>query len=133
MWNLQTVAPSDLSNPPPNYIQVYDDNDDSFNHSPNGVPHINTALATSGLNPPGPSSSNSATPITPGLLSPSHPGYASSPSLLDVTPPTPVYTLGPDNVYHTIPSSAPVSPYPPQHSPWHIANVVRILSLILPL
>ena len=130
MWNLQTISPSDLTVPSPNYI-LYKDEDDPFNHPQNSVPPINIAIATSNLNAPGPSSSDSTTPVTPYLLSPSQVGYASSPSL-NVSPSTPAHVLGPVNdSYHTFPSSAPVSPYPSQRSPWHMAHVVRILSFIL--
>ena len=134
MWNLQTISPSDLSHPSPdNYIHYYKDDDESFSHPQNSVPPIDIAIATSSLNPRGPSSSDSTTPITPSLLSPSHPGYASSPSLMNVTPPTPAHSLGPvSDVYHAFPPSAPVSPYSSQRSPWPIANTVRILSFILP-
>jgi len=133
MWNLQTISPSDLSVSSSNCIQIYKDEDDPFNHPPNSVPPIDIALATSNLNPTGPSSSDSATPVTPSLLSPSQLGYASSPSLLNVSPATPAHALGPvTDGYHTFPSSAPVSPYLSQPSPWHIANAVRILSFFLP-
>lgn len=133
MWNLQTISPSDLSVPSPNnYIHIYKDEDDPFNHPQNSVPPIDIAIATSNLNAPGPSSSDSTTPVTPSLLSPSQLGYASSPSL-NVSPSTPAHALGPvTDAYHTFPSSAPVSPYPSQRSPWHLANAVRILSFILP-
>ena len=137
MWSLETISPSVLSEPHPNYaVQIYSDDDDSFNHMPIGIPPINLdiGLATSSVNHRGPPSSVSTTPMTPGLVSPSHPAYASSPrSLLTVTPPTPSCMLRPaSDVYHSFPSSAPVSPYPSQHSPWHISNAVRILSFILP-
>jgi hypothetical protein len=127
MWNLQTISPSDLTAPSPNSIQIYKDEDVPFNHPANSVPPIDIALATSRLNPAGPSSSDSTTPVTPLLLSPSQVGYASSPSLLNVSPSTPAHALGPmTEVYHTFPTSAPVSPYPShspsQLSPWHISN-----------
>jgi hypothetical protein len=130
MWNLQTISPSDLTVPSPNsYIHIYKDDDESFSHPQNSVPPIDIAIATSSLNTRGPSSSDST---TPSLLSPSHPGYASSPSLMNVTPPTPAHSLGPvSDVYHTFPPSAPVSPYSSQRSPWPISSV-RILSFILP-
>jgi len=122
MWNLQTISPSDLSVSSSNCIQIYKDEDDPFNHPPNSVPPIDIGLATSSLNPTGPSSSDSTTPVTP-FLSPSQLGYASSPSLLNVSPATPAHALGPvTDAYHTFPSSAPVSPYLSQPSPWHIAN-----------
>ena len=131
MWNLQTISPSDLSVSSSNCIQIYKDEDDPFNHPPTSVPPIDIAIATSSLNPTGPSSSDSTNPATPFLLSPSQPGYASSPSLLNVSPSTPAHVLGPvADVYHTFPSS-PGSPYPSQPSPWHIAHAVRILSFIL--
>jgi hypothetical protein len=134
MWNLQqTISPSDLSVSTPNCI-IYKDEDDPFNQPPSSVPPIDIALATSSLNPSGPSSSDSTTPVTPSLLSPTQLGYASSPSLLNVSPSTPAHALGPvTDVYHTFSSSsAPVSPYLSQPSPWHITNAVRILSFILP-
>ena len=131
MWNLSTISPSDLSSP--NCIQIYKDEDDTFNHPPNSVPPIDISLATSSLNPTGLSSSDSTTPVTPSLLSPSLLGYASSPSLLNVSPSAPAHALGSvTDVYHTLPPSAPLSPYQSQPSPWHIANAVRILSFILP-
>jgi hypothetical protein len=133
MWNLETISPSALSDPSSNYaVPYYNDDDNSLNHMQNGVPSINvdTALATSNMNAS--SSSVATTPITPGLVSPSHPGYASSPSLLTVTPPTPSHMLRPvSDVYTQFPSSAPVSPYLTQGSPWHISNAVRILSFVL--
>ena len=132
MWNLQTISPSDLSVPSPNYIHIYKDEDDPFNHPQNSVPPIDIAIATSNLNAPGPSSSDSTTPVTPSLLSPSQLGYASS-SSLNVSPATPAHALGPsgNDVFHAFPSSAPVSPYPSQRSPWQMTNAVRILSFIL--
>ena len=131
MWNLQTIAPSDLSAASPNCIQIYKDEDDPFNHPPSSVPPIDIALATSNLHPPGPSSSDSTTPVTPSLLSPSQLGYASS-SSLNVSPATPATALGPvTDIYHSYASSVPVSPHPPQHSLWQITNAVRILSFIL--
>jgi hypothetical protein len=124
MWNLQiqTISPSDLNVPSPNYI-VYKDEDDTFNHPQNSVPPIDIAIATSSLNPSGPSSSDSTTPVTPFLLSPSQHGYASSPSL-NVSPATPAHAL--NDVYPPFSSSTPVSPYPSQRSLWHITNAVRI-------
>ena len=133
MWNLQTISPSDLTSPSSNCVQIYKDDDDLFNHPPNSVPPNDLAIATSNLNLPGPSSSDSTTPVTPSLLSPSQLGYASSPSLLNASPSTPAHVLGSvTDIYHTFTSSAPVSPYPSQPSPWHMANAVRILSFILP-
>lgn len=129
MWSLD---PAVLSGSHPNYaVQIYQDDDESFNHLPNNIPPINinidTALATSSANHRGPSSSVSTTPLTPGLVSPSHPHYASSPSVQTVTPPTPLHTLRPvSDVYPSFPPSAPVSPYPSQRSPWHMSNAVRI-------
>jgi hypothetical protein len=126
MWNLETISPSALSDPSSNYpVPYYSDDDNSFNHMQNGVPSINvgTALATSCMN--GSSSSVFTTPLTPGRVSP-------SPSLLTVTPPTPSHMLRPvSDVYTSFPSSASVSPYPSQHSPWHVSNAVRILSFVL--
>jgi hypothetical protein len=111
---------------------IYKDEDDLFNHPLNFAPPIDTGLATSSLTPPGLFFSDSTTPVTPSLLSPSQVGYASFPSLFNVSPPASAHALGPiTEVYHTFPSSAPVSPYPAQLSPWHIANAVRILSFIL--
>ncbi|KAH9993734.1 hypothetical protein BJV74DRAFT_366639 [Russula compacta] len=87
--------------------------------------NVDINLATSYMNPPGPSSSvaTTPTPITPGLVSPSHHGYTSSPSLPAVTPPTPAHTLCPvSDVFPQFTSSAPVSPYLTQHPPWHMCN-----------
>jgi hypothetical protein len=129
MWLLEIVSPV-LSEYSP---QLYGDDDDSSNHVQNSIPPINIDIpfAASSVSPRGPSSSVSTIPITPGLVSPSHPGYASSPSLLTVTP-TPSHMLRPD-VYHSFPSSAPVFLYPSQGSQWHISNAVRILSFVLPM
>jgi len=117
----ETISPSVLSDLPSYGVQIYNDEADSFNNHVPIIPPIDIALATSCGNSRGPSSSVSTTPLTPGLVSPSHPGYASSPSLLTVTPPTPSHTLRPD-AYHPFPTSAPVSPYLSQRSPWQIHN-----------
>lgn len=127
MWP-ETISPSVLSDLPSFGVQIYHDEADSFN---NNVPiSVDIGLATSSGNHRGPSSSVSTTPLTPGLVSPSHPGYASSPSLLTVTPPTPSHTLRPD-AYHQFPTSAPVSPYLTQRSPWQTHNAVRIFSFFM--
>lgn len=129
----ETISPSVLSGLPSYGVQIYNDEESFSNHVPISIPpiNVNIALATSNAHHPGPSSSVSTTPNTPGLVSPSHAGYASSPSLLNVSPPTPSYNLRPD-AYHPFPTSAPVSPYPSQRSPWHLSNAVRILSFLLP-
>jgi hypothetical protein len=119
----ETISPSVLSALPSYGVQIYNDEESFSNHVPISISpiNVNIALATSNANHPGPSSSVSTTPNTPGLVSPSHAGYASSPSLLNVSPPTPSYNLRPD-AYHPFPTSAPVSPYPSQRSPWHLSN-----------
>jgi hypothetical protein len=132
MWNLETISPS-LSDPSSNYpVPYYNDDDNSINLMQNGESSINVnidiSLATSCMNG---SPSVLTTPITPGLVSPSHPGYAPSPSLLTVTPPTPSHMPRP--AYTSFPSSASIFPYPSQSSPWHIPIAVRILLFVLPM
>jgi hypothetical protein len=117
-----TISPSALTDSTPSYVVYSDDTPPFPHHVSNGLhPPINVdiGLATS-MNSRGPASSSSAS-LTPGLISPSHPNYSSSPSVLAVTPPTPVQNLG---GYSPFLSSTPVSPYVTQHSPWHTSNPV---------
>ena len=138
MLGLDAISPSDMSDTSPSYeVQIYAEDNYAYNHVSNGLHPINVDinLATSYMNPPGPSSSVATTPTpnTPGLVSPSHHGYASSPSLPAVTPPTPARTLCPvSDVFPQFTTSAPVSPYVTQHPPWHMCNPVRLLSFFLP-
>jgi hypothetical protein len=101
------ISLSALSDPTPNSIHPH---------------HLDINLATSSINHRGPPSATSP----PGLVSPSQP-YSSSPSVLDLTPPTPLRTLD----AFQFPSSAPPSPYVPQRSPWYTSNLVRILPSLL--
>ena len=124
MLGFDAIAPSALSDSTPKYnVQIYSDDSPSFNHVSNSIHphHLDINLATSSMNHRGPPSVT-----TPGLVSPSQ-QYSSSPSVLAVTPPTPLHPL---DVF-PFPPSAPVSPYVPQHSPWHTSNLVRILPSIL--
>jgi hypothetical protein len=123
---ITTITPSILSDPTPSYeVHVYDDNT-PFSHASNGLPPISVDIpvANSPMNTRGPPSAT--TPHTPGLVSPSQAAYASSPSQLAVTPPTPAHSL---DVYAPYTHSAPVSPYLTQHSPWHTSHTVRVLSI----
>ncbi len=99
---------------------IFDDDDPRTLLQPGDIPPNDL---TSTLFPPGPSA---VTFDDPGLLSPSHPEYFSSPSTLDVSPPTPTHTPGPEcDIYHTDFSSTPVAPH---SSPWHMPKTVRNLS-----
>lgn len=131
---ITTITPSALSDPTPAYeMHVYDD-DMTFHHIPNGLPPISVEIpiATPSMNTRGPPSSVTTphTPglMSPGLVSPSQPAYASSPSQLAVTPPTPSHSL---DVYSpgAFTHSAPVSPYLTQHPPWHTSHSVRVSSI----
>ncbi|KAI9440536.1 hypothetical protein H4582DRAFT_1473697 [Lactarius indigo] len=124
-WELDVIPPSELPAPSPIFGELpYDENAFSLdNNMHNHIPSINidTTVPLSHLNTHGLSSPNSSTPLTPGFVSPSQPGYSSSPSLLAVTPPTPALNLG--NTHDTFPvfsPSTPVSPYGSQHPPWTI-------------
>lgn len=119
--NITTITPSELSDPTPGYeFHVYEDT--AF---PHGLPPISVEIpvATSSMNTRGPPSSATTphTPglISPGLVSPSQAAYASSPSQLAVTPPTPAQSL---DVYPQYTHSAPVSPYLTQPPPWHTSH-----------
>jgi hypothetical protein len=131
-----TISPSALTDPTPSYLPVvYNDDTPPFHHMSNGLPpHINvdTSFATSSMNSRGPSSSGTA-PLTPGLISPSHPTYSSSPSVLALTPPTPLKNLVPPvpDAYSPYLQSAPVSPYLNQSSSWHMSNPVCPLPSLL--
>ena len=119
--NITTITPSELSDPPPGYeFHIYEDTA-PFPHS---LPPISVEIpvATSSMNTRGPPSSVT-TPHTPGLISPSQAAYASSPSQLAVTPPTPAQSL---DVYSQYTHSAPVSPYLTQPPPWHTSHHVRV-------
>ena len=94
----------------------------------NHIPSINidTTVPLPHLNTRGLSSPVSTTPLTPGFVSPSQPGYSSSPSLLAVTPPTPAVTLGPTHdTFPVFSPSTPVSPFGFQQPPWPIPKPVR--------
>jgi hypothetical protein len=125
-WELDVIPPSDLPAPSPVFgEQPYDDDTYPFsNIMQNHIPSINidTSVPLSHLNTRGLSSPLSATPLTPGFVSPSQPGYSSSPSLLAVTPPTPAMTLGPSHDTFPVysPSTTPVSPFGLQHPSWPI-------------
>ena len=107
--------------------QAYDD--DTFPYSnimQNHIPSINIDTTVHPhLNTRGLSSPVSTTPLTPGFVSPSQPGYSSSPSLLAVTPPTPAMSLGTNHdAFPMYSPSTPVSPFGSQH-PWPIPKHVR--------
>ena len=127
---ITTNTPSDLSDPTPGYeVHVFDD-DTPYSHMQDGLPPISVdiPIVTSPMNTCGPPSS-ATTPhslISPGLVSPSRVAYASSPSQLVTTPPTPVHSL---DVYPPFTHSAPVSPYLTQHSPWLTSHTVRVSSI----
>ena len=112
MSGLDAISPLDMSDTSPSYeVQIYAEDNYAYNHVSNGQHPINvdTNLATSYMNPPGPSSSVATTPTpnTSDLVSPSHRGYASSPSLLAVTPP-PARTLCPvSDVFPQFTTSTP--------------------------
>ncbi|KAI0060977.1 hypothetical protein BV25DRAFT_818109 [Artomyces pyxidatus] len=74
------------------------------------IPSINidTSVATPYMNSLAPSSSMTSTPLTPGFISPSHPGYMSSPNFADLTPPTPANPLAANDPFYP---STPGSPY----------------------
>ena len=96
----------------------------------NGLSPISVEIptATSPMNTREPPSSSSiTTPHNPSLVSPSRAAYASSPSQLAVTPPTPVQSL---DVYTQYTHSAPVSPFLAQPPPWHTSHHVRVLSIL---
>jgi hypothetical protein len=119
------LSPSDL--PAPSLVfggQAYDDDTFPYSSIMNGhIPSINidTSVPLSHLNTRGLSSPVSTTPLTPGFVSPSQPGYSSSPSLLAVTPPTPAMTLGPSHdTFPVFSPSTPVSPFGSQHPSWPI-------------
>jgi hypothetical protein len=129
-WELDVIPPSDLPAPSPVFgEQVYDDETFPFsNIMHNHIPYINidTSVPLSHLNTRGLSSPLSTTPLTPGFVSPSQPGYSSSPSLLAVTPPTPAMTLGPSHdTFPVYSPSTPVSPFGSQHPQWPIPKSVR--------
>jgi hypothetical protein len=128
-WELDVIPPSDLPAPSPVFgDQAYDDDMFPFsNIMQSHIPSINidTTVPLPHLNTRGLSSPVSTTPLTPGFVSPSQPGYSSSPSLLAVTPPTPAITLG--STHDTFPvfsPSTPVSPFGSQHH-WPIPKPVR--------
>jgi hypothetical protein len=123
------LSPSDL--PAPSLVfggQAYDDDTFPYSSIMNGhIPSINidTSVPLSHLNTRGLSSPVSTTPLTPGFVSPSQPGYSSSPSLLAVTPPTPAMTLGPSHdTFPVFSPSTPVSPFGSQHPSWPIPKSV---------
>jgi len=129
-WELDVIPPSDLPAPTPVFgEQPYDDDPYPFSNiqvmQNHHIPSINidttVPLSHLNMNTRGLSSPVSTTPLTPGFVSPSQPGYSSSPSLLAVTPPTPAVTLGPaHDTFPVYSPSTPVSPFGSQHPPWPI-------------
>ena len=122
MLSFENITPSALSDPTHGHeFHVYEDTAPF----PHGLPPISVEIpiATSSMNTRGPPSSATTlhTPglISPGLVSPSQAAYASSPSQLAGTPPTPAQSL---DVY---------SPY--THSDPHHVRVLSILSALVPL
>ncbi|KAI9511593.1 hypothetical protein F5148DRAFT_1280687 [Russula earlei] len=124
------ISPPDLTyspyHSPKHEVQVQVYNEDFVFHVQNGTPTINidTSMNAPYIQLHGPSSSAATTPITPpGLVSPSQPGYNSSPNLLAGSPATPVRTLCPVPTDVFFSSPAPHSPYSPQQpSPWPLAQ-----------
>jgi len=114
MWDVQTTTPYDHSDlfASHDILDMPYGVDDLYTYPPPGNrPCIDLA---STLIPPGPSS---VTFDDPGLVSPSHPVYFSTPGTL-APPPDPEC-----DIYLT--DLIPVAPYP---SPWHIPKTVRNLS-----
>ncbi|KAH9967288.1 hypothetical protein BC827DRAFT_580770 [Russula dissimulans] len=125
MLNFDAVSPVVLSVPSPGYeVQFfYDDYPSHPVQHALSLPPINVDLATPYMIPHGPPSSVASTPATPGLVSPSHTTYASSPNLPALTPPTPLRNV-PEFFPPSYPSPGPASasPYLGQVAPWQLSH-----------
>jgi len=118
---LDTISTGFLSVPSPSYeVRYLADDNYPFHHAHNGqtLSPINVDLATPYMNHHGPSSAS--TPVTPGLVSPSHHGYTSSPNHSALTPSTPAVNV-PD-VFPPFPSPASASPFLGQVAPWQLSH-----------
>jgi hypothetical protein len=109
MDRLAIICESDGVPPSDPVFGEQTNDDDTFTNIDISVPLLHLSLNTCSLSSP-----DSTTPLTNGLVSPSQPGYSSSPSLLAVTRPIPDRT--PDSSHDTF----HVPPFGSQHHPWPV-------------